>query len=181
MNSRNFKLEGIVVKRIKYSEADRIITFFTKEKGKITLIAKGVRFLKSRKGASLEIFNHCFLEVSKTSNLGVITEVSILDSFAEIRKDLKRISVAFFLAESLEALVGEEQKHFELFFILLKYLNELKTSTKTKKLRENFIYEVLVNLGFWPKHKDLAYPDQVIENIIERKLSSTRVGKRILS
>ena len=53
-----YKTEGIVLKSMEYQEADKIVTIFTKDYGKITAIAKGVRKTKSKFGSSLEILTH---------------------------------------------------------------------------------------------------------------------------
>ncbi len=50
-----------------------------------------------------------------------------------------------------------------------------------KKLRKEFIYEVLVTLGYWPKGRKMDNPDYELENVIERDISSARVGKKLLS
>jgi len=59
--SRSYKAEGIILKRINFSEADKILTIFTKRHGKVRAIAKGVRRLTSRKAGSVELFNQAGL------------------------------------------------------------------------------------------------------------------------
>ena len=56
---RSFKAEGIVIKRSNYSEADRIVTIFTKKNGKIKVKANGVRKIASRRSPHIELFNYC--------------------------------------------------------------------------------------------------------------------------
>jgi len=78
---RSYKTEGIVLKRINYGEADRILTIYTKRHGKIRAIAKGVRKLTSRKAGSLELFNNVVLFLVKGKNLDIITEAQTVDLF----------------------------------------------------------------------------------------------------
>ena len=58
---RTYKTEGIILKRINFGEADRILTSYTKHFGKISLLAKGVRKITSRKGGNIELFNQTVL------------------------------------------------------------------------------------------------------------------------
>jgi recombinational DNA repair protein (RecF pathway) len=113
--------------------------------------------------------------------LDIITEVQIINSFKKVRKNLKKTSVAYFFVETLGRLTREEEKNEDAFYLILKYFKKLEKYSKLKKLRFDFIFEILVLLGFWPKNKKLNYPDEKLEEVVERKLSSVRVGKKITS
>lgn len=180
MIPKNFTTPGIILKRNNYAEADRIISLFTKNFGKISLIAKSVRKPKSKKRGSLEIFGLAKFQITRGKNLNIATEVEIIDSFSEVRQNLTRVSVAYFFVEAVMKMTREEEKHTEVFDLLHLYLNKLKKEHKLKTLRQNFVYELLVILGFWPKDKRMDNPDQILENIVERKLFSIRVGKKLV-
>ena len=77
----SFKTEGIILKRMNYGEADRILTIYTLHHGKIRAMAKGVRKLQSRKAGSLELFNHSVLFLIKGKNLDLVTEAQTIDLF----------------------------------------------------------------------------------------------------
>ena len=181
MNSRTYSSEGIILARKNYSEADRILIVYSKDHGKVHLLAKGVRYPKSRKRGHLEIFNYFKFQASKGKSLDAVTEAELIDSFRGIRKNLKKVSVAYFLVEMIGRVTREGEKNEKIFQLLLNHLRFLKSYTNLRKLRVNFLEEVLVTLGFWPKDRVLKEPDKVLEDIIERKLSSVRVGKRILA
>jgi hypothetical protein len=59
-------------------------------------------------------------------------------------------------------------------------LEELENETELKKLRLKFIYDLLTNMGYWPVDKKLIDADIVLDDVLERKLNSIRVGKQIL-
>jgi len=69
---KNYSSKGIVLAKRNFSETDRIIVLYTKNLGKISLIAKGVRKLKSRKRGSLEVFNLISFSAAKTRLLLII-------------------------------------------------------------------------------------------------------------
>ena len=181
MHPRSYSSEGIVLARRNYGEADRILVVYSKAFGKISLMAKGVRYPKSRKRGAIEVFSYIKYAAARGKNLDLITEAEIIDSFNLIRKDLKRTSLSYFFMEAIGRTSHENEPNHEVFELLLNYLNVLKDGSRLKKLRLNFILDLLTVLGFWPKGKIMDNPDSVLENVIERKMASLRVGKKLLS
>jgi len=76
-----YKTEGIVLKSTEFKEADKIVTIYTKDYGKITAIAKGVRKIKSKFGSSLEILTHSVFLFYKGRNIDIVSQTEILESF----------------------------------------------------------------------------------------------------
>ena len=177
---RSYSDEAIVLARRNFSEADRILSVFSKGHGRITLIAKGVRRPSSRKRGHIEVFNRIKFQAEKGRGMGMMTEAEIIDSFESIRKDLKRVALAYYFMEVIGRTIHEEEKNMELYDLLLKYLENLKEEKKLYSLRKNFVYQVLTIQGFWPKGKPLASPDTKLEEVIERQLGSARVGKKLV-
>lgn len=181
MESRAYTSEAVVLARKNYGEADRILVVFSKNQGKISLIAKGVRKPSSRKRGGIEIFNHIKFQAVRGKGLDLVTEVEVVDSFKEIRDNLEKVSVAYYFAEVIGRVTHENEPHLEIFYLLLDCLEELKKGIKLKTLRTKFAYELLITLGFWPKGQALPNPDAKLEEIIERNLSTLRVGKKLIS
>lgn len=160
-------------------EADRILIVYSKSYGKTKLIAKGVRKLKSRKRGALNDFCHIkFLAVAQ-KGLDLVTETELINNYSDLRDDLKKISVAYFFCETIDKLTRDEEENTMLFNLFLSYLEKLEKENKLKNLRNQFIFDVLCHLGFWDGGKIMQNHDLVLENILERKLSSIRVGKKI--
>ena len=157
------------------------MVIFTKKYGKISLLAKGVRKPKSRKRGSLEIFSHIKFSATKGRGLDLIEEVEVINSFPTIRKNLKKVSVAYFLTEVVGRLTQEGEKNEALFNLILDYLRALKTTTSLKDLRRDYIKDALVLLGFWPRKKKLNNPDAILQEVSEREFSTIRVGKKLVS
>jgi DNA repair protein RecO (recombination protein O) len=84
MNPRSYTSEGIVLARKNYGEADRIISVFSKDKGRIAFIAKGTRRPKSRKRGHIEIFNRVKFQAVTGRGLDIITEAEVIDDFKDI-------------------------------------------------------------------------------------------------
>ena len=175
----SYSSEGIILTSRDYGEADRILVIYTKYKGPVSVIAKGVRRPKSRKRGSLEIFNHIKFQSVKTRGLDIILEAEVINSFANISNNLNKISVAYYFAEVIGRTTRDNEKNTNLYLHLLNNLLILQNTTQLKKLRREFAIKTLELLGFWPKNREITNPDNLIEELLERKLGSVRVGKKL--
>jgi len=110
----------------------------------------------------------------------MMNEAELLDPYEEIRSDLKKTALAYYFIEVISKITQEGEKNEDLYEFIQDYLFMLKTDVKYKKLRFDFIYNVLVLMGYWPKDKTLINHDEVLENILERQINSKRVGEKLL-
>ena len=88
MLPHSYSEEGIVLARKNYGEADRIVSIYSQNHGRISSIAKGVRKLSSRKRGHLEVFSHIRFQAVNGKGLDLMTEVETVENFGEIRKSL---------------------------------------------------------------------------------------------
>lgn len=180
MIPRSYTSEGIILARRNFGEADRIIDIYSKEKGKTSLIAKGIRRPESRKRGHLEIFSKIRFQVVNGKSMGILTEVETLDDYKVIRKSMKKVSLAYYFMEVIGKITHEGEENYELYNFLSEMLDKLKVGQKLKELRIFFAVNVLKILGYWPKEKDLPFPDEKLEEVMERQVYSKRVGKLVL-
>lgn len=180
--SRGYLRDGIILASKDYGEADKILMILTKENGLYPVLTKGSRRLKSRKRGHLSVFNKIKFSAQKRRGFDIMLEVETISDFVKFRDDLKRISVAYYFSEVLGRLVKESSETSGVLMILEKYLEALgEEEIGVKKLRERFVCDVLVALGFWPQNKEMKNPDKVLEVVAEKNFSTIRVGKKILS
>jgi len=180
MIPRTYSDEGIILARKNYGEADRIIPIYSKNYGKIAYMAKGIRRPQSRKRGHLEIFTQVRFSAAKGRGMDILTEVETINSFGQIRNSLKKVSLAYYFMEVIGKITHDGEPHPEVYNLLVKYLRRLEVEFKLKSLRMNFIIELLMLLGYWPKDKTLSDPDRLLEEVLERKLYSVRVGKSMI-
>ena len=86
------KTEVIVLKSINYGETSKILTLYSRTSGKISVIAKGARNIKSRFGGTLEPINYLaivFYE-KESRNIQYLSQVDIIEYFPQIKKDLEK-------------------------------------------------------------------------------------------
>ena len=113
--SRLFNLDAIILRRSDYGEADRLLTVFSAERGKLTLLAKGARKTKSRKAGHIELFTHTTMQVAEGRTWGIVTQAETVESFRALREDLDKISQAYYLAELVDQFTQENDPSFPLF------------------------------------------------------------------
>jgi len=177
----SFKTEGIILKRTNYGEADRILTIYTKNHGKIRALAKGVRKLQSRKAGSLELFNHAILFLIKGKNLDLVTEAQSLNLFKSWRKNLIKVGIAYYLCELVDKLTPDNQPHeavFELLKETLKKIGQKENKILVREFEENLLHE----LGFGVPQilkQTQGSLKSYIESIIEKKLNSPKILKQL--
>lgn len=141
------KVKGIILKRIDFGEADRVITVFSEELGKISVIAKGVRRITSRRAGNVELLNFVSLGLYKKRGFTLVEAKSLRD-FAGIKSNLNTSFAGFYVAELLERLVAEEQRHSGVLDLVLIALDALEANPRQIIIRA-FEVKLLVNLGFW--------------------------------
>lgn len=181
MRPKNYADEGVVLSRKNFGEADRVITIFTKNNGKVSFVAKGIRNIKSRKKGHLEVFSNIKLSSVTGNGMDIITEAYTIHNFGRIRQDLKKTAVAYYLLETIHKITHDTEKNHELYTLLVDALKKLDSDERATDVKNNFTKEVLVLLGFWPSHLPMHHPDQILEDVIERKLNSSRIGKKLIA
>jgi DNA repair protein RecO (recombination protein O) len=123
------KTPAIILKSRKWGDADRLVTFYTLRYGKLRGAARGARRIKSRFGSALEPFVHCDLNLFEKRNDSVyrVTQADILDSFSDLREDLKLMSAAARLVNLVAAVTGEGDPGPLIFDTLLRGLRALES------------------------------------------------------
>jgi DNA repair protein RecO (recombination protein O) len=120
-----YRDEAIVVRTYRLGEADRIVVLFTKGRGKVRAVAKGVRKTTSRFGARLEPTTHVALQLYEGRTLDTITQAETLDHFRPIREDLERIGRASSILEAVEQITQEREPNAALYTMLVGALRAL--------------------------------------------------------
>ena len=126
MAGRTYKTEAVVLRSMRFSEADRILHLYTADRGRIGAIAKGVRKTKSRFGARLEPLSHVELMLHEgAGELQTITGVELLRSHRATREDVYRLNVGLIGAEAMLRLFGEPEGNERAFTALARFLDLL--------------------------------------------------------
>jgi DNA repair protein RecO (recombination protein O) len=126
MAGRSYKTEAVVLRSIRFGEADRVLHLYTLDRGRVGAVAKGVRKTKSRFGARLEPLSHAELMLHQGSGeLQTVTGVQLVRSHQTARDDYYRLSVGLIGAEAMLRLFPEQEANERAFTALTRFLDLL--------------------------------------------------------
>lgn len=146
---RDYKTEGIIIRVRDYKEADRIITVFTRDYGKVQAIAKGCRKQKSRKRGIIQLFTYGDFAFYRGRTLDTVTQCEGKESFGVLREDLDRMAYGAYLAELLDGLVPSGEPHEDVFCLTLVCLH-LLTVEDPELVTRAFEIRLMSLLGYRP-------------------------------
>jgi len=118
------KTEAVVLRALDYGETSRIVTLYTAELGKLSVMARGARSSKSRFGSTLDPLAHiqAIIYIKPSRELQSITEASHSQHFLTIRNELGRIEVGLKIIELTNAVMHDSEQNRDVFMLLTKVL-----------------------------------------------------------
>jgi DNA repair protein RecO (recombination protein O) len=120
---------GVVLRTYKLGEADRIVVFLTRGRGKVRAVAKGVRKTRSKFGARLEPTSHVNLQLHEGRELDIVTQAESVETFPAIRSDLDRLGRAAAILEVIDQVAQEGEENEALYEMLLGGLRTVENRT----------------------------------------------------
>lgn len=128
-----YKSKGIVLRSIRYGEADRILDLYTRDAGLVSAIAKGIRRTKSRFGGRLEPLSCVDFLAYEGRSLDTITQAEVLRSFHGVREDLASLETAGGIVATTRALAGGDEADRRVFNLLYHALDTLESRTEGRR------------------------------------------------
>ena len=126
MAGRSYKTEAVVLRSLRFGEADRVLHLYTLDRGRIGAVAKGIRRTKSRFGGRLEPLSHVELVLHEGSgDLQTITGVQLIRPHSAAREGHYRVSVGFVALEAMLRLFPEQEANERAFEALTRFLDLL--------------------------------------------------------
>lgn len=147
------KSEAIILRKQDLRETSLILTFYTKDFGKVKGIIRGVRGPHAQYGGgSLEIFAYdeiVFYE-RKRSEFYTISQCDLIEFFNSVRESLDRLAYATYMVELLDSVTGLADKNQDVFLLLLNSLKLLSGEASAKRVTRIFEIKLLNLLGIMP-------------------------------
>ncbi|QPM68382.1 DNA repair protein RecO [Atribacter laminatus] len=153
---RYWKDQGIVLKSINYGELDRIVTLFTRKKGKISAIAKGARKVGNRFGPALDcpaISNFMFYD---GRGMPVLSQADIVDCYRGIGKKTNQWVFANYLLYVIDRCYEPEESDERIFETVLFYLDLSMKCENFNIFTLKFRIDLIRYLGFFPRIRACA-------------------------
>jgi DNA repair protein RecO (recombination protein O) len=124
--ARPTKTQAVVLRSLRFGEADRVLHLYTLERGRVGAVAKGVRRTKSRFGARLEPLSHVELMLHQGGGeLATVTGASLVRAHSGAREDPYRLSVGLVGLEAMLRLFTEQERSSKAFEALTRFLDAL--------------------------------------------------------
>ncbi|MBW2058633.1 MAG: DNA repair protein RecO [Deltaproteobacteria bacterium] len=143
---------GIVIRSFDYGESDRIVTFLTREYGKVRGIAKGARRSRRRFANSLDLFCHVRVLFAEKEErpLMRIDQCDVVEFFPTLGQDVARMSYGSYFAELVDAMLEEGEAHRGVFDLLRGFLSILDQSGTKEEMLRIFEVRLLSLVGYRP-------------------------------
>lgn len=150
-------VEGIVLSETNYSESSKILNVFTKEHGKIGILSKGCRSMKSKlRGVSAKLVYGFFHIYYKENGLSTLISVDVLNSFKHITTDLTNISYASYLLDLTDQVLKQTEDG-SIYDILIGALLKIEEGFQANILTNIVELKLLDALGVRPMIDGCAY------------------------
>jgi len=163
------KFSGIIINRNIVKDADRFLTIYTLEQGKISVYARGVRSVKSKRSSQIDLFSHIKFEIFEKNDHRTLTSVELLDGHHLSKTSLSNISRLFQIGELVDALTVEHDPHKEVYDLLVTALANL-SRFETEEYLYRFKKKLLAILGYGDRPLTLTEIDDYIESLLESPL-----------
>lgn len=148
---RSFRVEGIVLRHRDWGEADRHLTIYTRELGKVQTVAKGVRKPRSRKAGHLEPFICSSILLARGRSFYILTQVEALDTYNALRDDLVLLGYASYIVELLDRFTFDEEENRGLYRLLKNTLVRLNRGDIPEVAVHYYEIRLLDHVGFRPQ------------------------------
>lgn len=154
----NYRTQGLILKKEDRGEADRLFTIYTKDFGKLKILAKAVRKISSKLRVGAEIFYLSEVEFIQGKSRKTLTCAIPIEKFRNLRHDLKRLKIAYQIAELTDNFILEpeqDERIWNLLMSVFKKINDLKFSENNlQSICHYFLFHFVAFLGYQINAKD---------------------------
>lgn len=179
MDQTLIKSFGFIIKRRNTRDADRLLIIYTRDYGKLSVIAKGVRKVNSRRSSHLEIFRNAKLTIRRYKSFDYVSEVTTVKAYEQITGNLTKSTYAYYICELVDQLTQPAEPNPQIYSIVERNFDALITSDSKNQL-DAVIYraarEILQSIGYLPSSTALTHAqiNRYIESLIEKPLKTPK-------
>jgi DNA repair protein RecO (recombination protein O) len=141
---------AIVIRRLNFSETDKILTLYSRDLGRFSAIAKGARKTMSRMSGATEMLMCTRFNLATGKSMDVVTQTEVHESFPQLRQDLDRLAHGLYLADLVDHCVEDHEPHPALFDLLMAGLYLVQRAPSPQIPARWFELQLLMELGYQP-------------------------------
>ena len=147
---------SLILRTRSIGEADRLVTLFTWEKGKIAAVARGARKTRSKLASGVDLFTYAFMSLYRGKSLYTVTQVQVKHRFVTFHGDPLRYAYATYLAELVERFLPEEEPFPEIGDLLWGGWDFLDKGGDPELLCRFFELKILLLGGYAPHLRECS-------------------------
>lgn len=144
------KCEGIIIRTTNYGETNKIVTLYTREWGKVGVMARGAKKPNSRLAAVTQLFTYGYFLVQKSSGLGGLQQGEIISSMRSIKEDIFLTAYASYIVDLTDKSLDDRKPNPFLFELVYQTLNLINEGYDAEILVNIFEMKMLNTLGLYP-------------------------------
>src|SRR3954451_6795275 len=146
-----YKTEAVIIRRSDLGEADKILTIFTPNFGKLRVVAKGVRKVTSRLAGHVELFTRSQMLLAKARNLDIVTQSETVDAYRPLHDDLSRIAHASYVSELLDAFTPDALENYPVYKLTTVAFALISEDAHPDRVLRWFELQLLNYMGYAPE------------------------------
>ena len=151
----DFKVNGLVIREVDHGENDKLLTILTEKYGKLFVIGKGVKSVRSRHMASCQLFSYASFNFRKKGNMYYITDSDLIENYYDIRDDILKLSLAAYICDVVCEVTKEGVEEADMLKLSLNTLYAIAKNIRPLEIiRAAFQLRTAVECGFMP---DLSF------------------------
>jgi DNA repair protein RecO (recombination protein O) len=174
----SYKTPAVALYSLDFAEWDKIVTFFTRDFGKVKGVAKGAKRSRKRFGSGLEPFTYVTLSFfeKERSSLVRLNHCEIIESYPGIHDDVLKVGYASYLGELVNEMVAERDAHGPLFKLFITFLHLLDEPSFREEFIRIFELRLLALSGYQPELSKCVVCQKEVNSKRQHRFSLNKGG-----
>jgi DNA repair protein RecO (recombination protein O) len=184
----HYRTLGLVLKKEDRGETDQLISFYTKDFGKLEILGKAIRKISSKLRSGTNVFYLSEIEFIQGKAHKTLTDAVLVDKFKNLRKDSKRLAISYKIAEILDDLIKDQEKDEKIWRLVLGTFHKLNDLTLLPVnyflIYYYFLWNLFSVLGYQPEIYKCSFcqkrlePNKIYFSIQEGALICSQCSKK---
>lgn len=168
---RLIKTDALVLRKRSLMGTDIILSFFSKDFGKVFAIAKGVKKITSKRAAHTQTGNLVTIELYAKSETFYLQNTNIISAFSQIKNNQEKVNYLYQFLFVIDRILPEQQPEQEIYTIAVKFLIYLsKSKIISPDHFASYLHDIIRVLGYGTQETSLPDILRKIEEIIHEKI-----------
>lgn len=150
----HYRSQAFILKKQNLREADQLFTIFSKDFGKLKILARAIRKIKSKLRGNFQLFSLAEIEFIQGKTYKTLTDAILINNFSGIKKDLKKLKISHQITDLVDNLIRGQEPDQETWHLLKEIFEKLENCSlfivNCLFLYYYFLWNLLSILGYTP-------------------------------